>query len=282
VVISQVEAASIMKKYSIIHVPILSFFSKALYRDVGLNWKGVGFGYLLLLLAVCWIPPMVKIHRGFAEFVENEAPAVVNQVPEITITDGQASIQEPQPYYIKAPDSNNVLAVIDTTGSITSLEDANAFCLLTEDSVMWQKSQFETQTMELSEVKSFTLDSDRIMGWLRTAEKFIAVIMYPFALLGEYAYRIAQVLIYAAIGLLFASWCKVSLSYPALLRLAVVAVTPCIIVSTVIALVGTTLPCFLNVLYLVAALAYLFLGVKACSEPSQIEQEHRPPQQMEI
>jgi hypothetical protein len=32
-----------MKKFSIIHLPLMSFFSEALYRDVGLHWKGTGF-----------------------------------------------------------------------------------------------------------------------------------------------------------------------------------------------------------------------------------------------
>jgi hypothetical protein len=40
------------KKYSIFHIPVFSFFSRELYRDVGMHWKGVNFLYLLLLLAI--------------------------------------------------------------------------------------------------------------------------------------------------------------------------------------------------------------------------------------
>ena len=32
-----------MRRYSIFHVPVMSFYSRALYRDVGLRWKGIGF-----------------------------------------------------------------------------------------------------------------------------------------------------------------------------------------------------------------------------------------------
>ena len=268
-----------MKKYSIIHLPFLSFFSKELYRDVGLCWKGVGFAYLLLLLTVCWIPTMVKIHVGFSDFINNEVPPFIEQVPDITITDGEASIQEPQPYYIKAPDSNDVIAIIDTTGTTESLEDANAICLLTRTNVIWRQNEFETRTVDLSNVKNFVLDSDRIMGWLHIAEKFLVIVMYPFALLGSYLYRIVQALIYAAVGLLFASWCKVSLSYAALLRLAIVAVTPCIIVGTVLGLVATSLPWYL---YPAAALAYLFFGVWACSQTPPAEQQFHVPEQTQI
>jgi len=268
-----------MKKYFIIHVPIMSFFSKALYRDVGLYWKGLCFAYLLLLLAICWIPTMVMMHVGFSDFIDNEAPAVIEQVPEITITDGKLSIKEPQPYYIKYPGNDNVMAIIDTTETVESLEDPNAICLVTKTKIIWRQSKVETRTFDLSQVESFVLDSDRIMRWLRTAAKYLVVIIYPFALLGSYVYRIIQALIYAAIGLLFASWCKVSLSYDALLRLAITAVTPCIIVGTILGLVGVSLPAWL---YLAAALGLLFFGVKACSETTQTMEETDVREQLRI
>lgn len=254
---------NIMKKFSIFHVPFMSFFSKELYQDVGLYWKGVNFGYLLLLLAVCWIPAIIKIRTVYSGFVREEAPPIVLQVPEITITDGQVSITESQPYYISDPENDDVLAIIDTTGTIISLEDSNAFCLLTKNSLIARKNKFETQTYDLSQVEHFVLDGDRIMSWLQTSKKFLVIVIYPFALLGSYIYRIVQALIYAAIGLLFASFCKVVLSYNTLLRLATVAVTPCIIAGTVFDLAGVSLPA---PLYLLAALGYLFFGVKAVSQ----------------
>ena len=271
-----------MKKFSIIHIPVLSFFSKDLYRDVGLNWNRICFGYLLLLLAVCWIPAMVRINTGFAGFVKNDAPLVVDQVPEITITDGQVSIKEPQPYYIKIPDTNDILAVIDTTGTINSLEDANSLCLLTKTDFMWRQGTFETRNLDLSQVKSFTLSGDSIMKFLHITKKFLVVIMYPIALLSSYVYRIIQALIFAAIGLLFASLCKVSLSYGALLRLAVVAMTPCMIVKTVFGLAGVHLPCGAGLVYLLIALAYLYFGVYACSQITPDQQQFPFPEQTQM
>ncbi len=270
-----------MKKFSILHIPVLSFFSKELYRDVGLYWKGVNFSYLLLLLAICWIPTMIKIHICLSDFVNNDAPTVVEQVPEITIIDGEVSIKEPQPYYIKDPENGDVLAIIDTAGTIKSLEDPNTICLLTKTNIMWRQGRLETRTIDLSEVKNFVLDSERIMGWLHTAGKFLVIIIYPFALLGSYLYRIVQALIYAAIGLLFALWCKVTLSYATLLRLAVVAVTPCVMVKTILGIAGVHLP-YAGLIYLVAALAYLFFGVHATAQTTGPQQETQFPQQMRI
>ncbi len=269
-----------MKQFSIIHIPVLSFFSKALYRDVGLYWKGVAFAYLLLLLAVCWIPAMIRLHTGFSYFADNIAPAVVEQVPEITIVDGEASIAEPQPYYITYPDSNDVLAIIDTTGTITSLKDTDAICLLTKTSIISRKNPSQTETIKLANVENLILDSARITGWLHTARKFLAIAIYPFALLGSYLYKIIQALIYAAVGLLFALWCKVTLSYKALLRLAIVAVTPCVLVNTVLGLAGVHLP-YAGLIYLMVTLGYLFFGVKASSQPIPLQEKARVPEEIE-
>lgn len=275
------EVQKIMKKFSIIHIPVLSFFSRDLYRDVGLSWKGICFGYLFLLLAVCWIPMMVRIHLGFSGFVENDAPPVIEQIPQITITDGEISIEEPQPYYIRTPDSNEIIGVIDTTGSIESPEDANAFFLLTENSIITRQSDFETRKFDLSQVKSFTISGEGVMKFLDITKNFLAIILYPIALLSSYVYRIIQALIFAAVGLLFTSICKVSLQYGALLRLAVVAMTPCMIVKTVFGMVGVYFPC-IGLLYIVITLAYLYFGVYACSQTPTTIQELKVPDQTQI
>jgi hypothetical protein len=250
-----------MKKYSIIHIPALSFFSKDLYRDVGLNWRGTCLGYLLLLLAICWIPRMFVIHTTLSDLTEDEDfSGFISQVPEIKILNGEVSIQEEQPYYLMAPDTNDVFAIIDTTGAVTSLEDPNVFFLLTKDSLIMRQGTFETRTYNLSQIEEFSINSEDIINFLQVIVKFAVFFMYPFALLFSFIYRIIQALIYGAIGLLFASACKVKFSYDALLRLAVVAVTPCIIVGTILSLAGVSIP---TGLYLVAALLYLFFGVKA-------------------
>jgi len=269
------------RKFSIIHIPVFSFFSKELYSDVGLSWKGVNFSYLLLLLAICWIPTMIKIHAGFTGFVENEAPAFLAQLPEITITDGEVSISEAEPYYLKVPESNDVLAVIDTTGTINSLEDANAVCLLTKTKIMWKKSEVETQTFELSKIEDFVLNSERVMGWLRTANKFLVITIYPAALLGSYVFRIVQALIYGAVGLLFALSCKVRLSYGALVRLAVVAMTPCMLGKTILGMADIHLP-YAGLIFLAITLAYLFFAVKANAEIILTWEESEEPEDMMI
>jgi len=255
-----------MKKFNILHVPLLSFYSRELYRDVGWNWRGVCFGYLFLLLAICTIPKMFILHKGLFNFIDNEASALIEQVPTITIENGQVHIDEPQPYYIKDADGNDILAIIDTTGEIQSLQDTEAFALLTKTKLIHRQSKLEYRTYDLSQVKEFVLDKERITGWLNIIKKLLIPALFPCILLGSYIFRIIQALIYATIGLIFAALCNTKLSYSALLRLAIVAVTPCIIFRIIFECASVELP-MAGLWFFLAAMGFLFFGVKACSQP---------------
>src|SRR5690242_11135557 len=45
-----------MKQFSRLSAISASFYSPDVYRDVVSRWKGYGVLYLLLLLAICWLP----------------------------------------------------------------------------------------------------------------------------------------------------------------------------------------------------------------------------------
>ena len=64
-------------------------------------------------------------------------------------------------------------------------------------------------------------------------------------------------------------------SYDALVRLAVTAVTPCIIINTILTLAGVHLPC-IGVFFLLVALGYLYFGVKVCAKAIAVEYEQEP------
>ncbi len=201
-----------MKRYSIFSPLVLSFFSKNLYQDVGRNWKGTGFAYLLLLLALAWIPTIVQMQLGLMHFVSHDAVGLINQVPRITIKDGTVTTDVETPYFIKDPDNGKIAMIIDLTGKYDSLDGAEAKILLTQHKVVTKQSNNETRIYDLSNIKDFWLDRARLAGWARTFGSTFAVILYPFCVAGSYVFRILQALLYGAIGLLFASQIGVRLN----------------------------------------------------------------------
>ena len=250
----------------------MSFFSKNLYCDVAAQWKGTGFVYLLLLLVVCWIAPISKLNAGLGSFIDNDAPRIISQIPVITIARGTASIEEPQPYYIKDPETGRPLMIIDTTGKITSLAETEAAVLLTKTEGMVRKSEMETRTFSLAQMGDITLNQGLIWELLTGTKKLLFPMLYPFAILGSFMFRIAQALIYGAIGMLFAFMFHSQKPYDALLRLAVVAVTPAIIIKTLVNLFGIVIP-VPALWYFLIATGYLFFGVKAASSYDGSEPE---------
>lgn len=263
-----------MKRYSILHPLYMSFYSAELYQDVGRNWKGVGLGYLLLAMAILQLPLAVKIHLGFSKWVESDANEVVDKIPQITIRHGEVSTNVETPYFIPVPQdpanrlsqTSKYLAVVDLTGKYKSLEDVNTDMLLTKHSLIVRNRPAEVRTYDLSAVESFSVDSARIHGWLNSSRFFVGPAFYGFVLLFSFLYRVAQVALYAAVGIAFARSMNVALAYPALMRLAAVAVTPAMILNEVVDLTPGHIPMW-SLICLAMALGYLYFGIKANAAP---------------
>ena len=235
------------------------------------NKKGIGFAYLFLLLALCWLVIVLAIDNKVDAYFDEYAPGFLVQFPEITILDGKASIRESQPYYIDDPETGRPIAVIDTTGTINSLEQTEAVILLNRESVTIEKNKIETRSFDLNEVGDMVLDRQLLSTWIEATKSYLPAFIYPFALAASSFYRAIQMLIYAAIGLLFASRLRAELEYPQLLRLSVVAVTSSILINTLLWVVGINLP-MAGLIYFGLTMVYLYLGIKATTE-TKPEQE---------
>ena len=75
-----------MRKYSLFHPFILSFFSRDLYIDVGRHWRGYSVVFLAVLAAVEAVPGVLRVHFSFGEFIESESPALTGQIPAFRLS----------------------------------------------------------------------------------------------------------------------------------------------------------------------------------------------------
>lgn len=267
-----------MKRYSFLHAFFMSFFSKSLYQDIGRHWRGTGLLYLFILLVIVWVPTMIRMQIGMSRFVAQEAPQFTNQIPRITITNGVVSTDVPTPYSIKDAQGNPMM-IIDTTGAQRELEDdSTAALLLTRDKVIFRnQARGETRTYDLSGVQSFELDRARVEDWLQTAKLWLVPVLFPILLIFSFAARIIQVLIYAAIGLLFARMMNTNLEYKTSMRLAAVALTPVLLLNLALEFLPFNIPLWW-LLGTLIGLGYLFFAVKSNSEPAPApDQSFTPP-----
>lgn len=251
-----------MRQYSSFQALYQAFFSKSLYKDVGQNWQGVAAGYLLLLLIVVWIPALFFFKFHFDSQTAHSSRDFLKQIPSIRILDGVVSVDKPMPYRITHPKSGKAIAVIDTTGQITSLEQAAAPILVTKDKLMVQKSGQETQIFNLSNVKDVKIDALKVKQFMARMTQWIIYIFFPVLVIITFIYRILQALLFGAVGMLIAKILQVNIFFQQSMRLAVVAMTPAIMLSTLLFIFGISFA-YEYFIYFVISLSYLIFGISA-------------------
>ncbi|MCK5879990.1 MAG: DUF1189 family protein [Holophagae bacterium] len=265
-----------MESYNIFIAPFFSFFHKDFYREVGKNWKGKIFGYLILLQMFCWALVCLHLHTQFSAWIQNEAPKIINQIPHITIVDGEASTDVEQPYTITDPfKSGRVLFVIDTTGAITELDDSMKLGLMTRDHVYFrqQNSLNEVRVYDLSKIDRFELDAAKVSGWADLLRKWMMLAFFPFAVLGAVLYRLFIAVIYSLIGLLINAFLTGKADFGQVYRVSIMAMTPVILLKLVKNLTGIHIPMFWGICVLIT-LFYLAFGLFALKNgPSENEMD---------
>jgi hypothetical protein len=216
---------------------------------------------------------MIQMQRGLTRFVNNEAPRITQQIPRITITKGQVSTDVATPYFIK-DDEGTPLMIIDTTGQHQTLDDSPARVLLTKTKVV-MRDERQTRIYDLAPVESFEVDRTRVEGWLQMMKSWLALAAFPLLLLCSFIFRAIQVLVYAAIGLLFARMLNTNLSYKTLMRLAAVALTPVLLLNLLVEFVPFHVPLWW-LLGTAIGLGYLFFAVKS-NDDSEVTSQYQPP-----
>lgn len=251
----------------------MSYYSGSLYQDVGRNWKGYCFAYLMLLLSLCLIPETFKIHAALSDFIDSEAPKFVSQTPTITISKGKASVPLKAPYFINYPDKTGPFAVIDTTGRFTSLDTTTATMLLTGTKLFIRKGPAEIRSFDLSPVDDLVIDQKLIYSWIRIIRDWSVFVFYPFVLFFTFLLQVVQVFMCALSGTLFAKRFKVDLNYQALVRLAAVSFTPAVVLQAAHSLLDIDFPHSSFISFLIAT-GYLYYAVGMVSEEEN-EINHR-------
>ena len=245
----------------------LAPFSPALWRDVGQRWRGIGLLYMTLLLTITWVAVGVMLHRGYQAFLRDDAPLIVDQIPAVTINKGVVSIDRPEPYEIVNPETGETLVLFDTSGETTEPPENAPSVLVAQSEIILRKNEREVETHSLKEIDSLYLDANRVRGWLDGLGKWAVPAIVLIGLIGSIIWRLILMLITALIGLAFASGFNAPLSYAALMRLSAIAMTPAILLGTILTLTGVDLP-FGTMIGIGLTIGYLALAIKANGQPT--------------
>lgn len=251
-----------MRSYNILQAIFMSFYSKNLYRDVAINWGGKAFLYLLFLLALSWIAVTYQIQHGINQIYYRNSDKIIAQIPILHIQEGKVSTPENRPYFIKDPDTNKEIAVIDTTGQYTTLEQTQTTLLVTKDTIITRTKPDEIKSFEIANSVNGIINPEQVNSFVKAYIGYAWIILFLFFVIFSYFYRIIQALIYALIGKIFSSIMGIRLTYGQIILIAMVAITPVIIVSSLFEFFNVSFP-YHNLFYFALALIYLCYGISA-------------------
>lgn len=243
---------------------VMSLYSPAFYRDVARNWGGFGFWYLVLLLTVTWIPVLAQMQISFREKVNTEFPEVIKNCPTITIKNGQASSDAPQPYEVVDPKTNQLIFVFDTTGKIKSLRDTKAKILLTENKLYMVDDMGREQVHDLRELPDFQFSKELLQSWAEWLSNWVGLLSYPFVMIGSLFRAIVLILIAAILGLIFNSAFGSQVTFGGLMRMAAVGLTLSMYIDVGLSFAKVAVPFWFLIALLLTTL-YVAFGTKAAS-----------------
>lgn len=247
------------------HLPVRSFYCKRLYRDVSTRWTGGNLLYLCLLLAVCLIPAANNRVRHAKSVIDDKAEVFLMQIPPMRLAEGKLTVDAPQPYSII--EDNETVLLIDTTGQTDSLADVPALALLTADRLYVRNEQHAYVTYELARFKEAEFDRAVAETIIEQTKRWIAPTWYLVSYLINVVLFLAAAFGLGGLALALARKLNRTLDYWAGVRLAVVALTPPMILAAVLETVQRPL---MFLAYAALAVAYLFLAVSSAKK-------NRPP-----
>lgn len=222
-----------MKQFGPLQALYLSFFSADLYRDVAKHWKGIGLLYLVLLLAITWLPSGFRVFSGLKAFSTDKGAALAQQMPRITISNGEMRADPPGRHELKEPATGEVFGVIDDTIDQVPDEAPGDMMVLTRKEFgTFQRNQ--RRVWKLQPGVNYELSSADVQQFLSRAPYWAAPTAYVAGVAGSLVFRTLQILLYGAIGLWFAGRAKAAIDYTTAVRLAAVAVTPVIVLRTIL------------------------------------------------
>lgn len=239
----------------------LAFYSRPFYRNVARFARGMLIGYFLFLICIAWVPQTISLGNDFREFLDNEAPKYLRQMPKITIRGGKASIAEPVPYYIQSPDGSP-FAIIDTSGTIRALPEGKTMFLVTEMHLIVRTTETSVKEMSLADFGDVDIDRQSVTEWLEAFSSVFAIILFPFAVFFSFLLHLPLVFVCTLYGNIITKRFGLVLDFKSLFRLAVVAFTPAMILQTAHGALDIPFPYRIPITLLVS-LGYLSYGIFA-------------------
>lgn len=246
-----------------------SLYSKDFYREAAERRTGSGFSFLALLALIQSLVYVLAIAVFMLGLSSNWINDVIEQTPEVTVKNGELSIDKPSPYHIKADE--RTIIVIDTVNYNNKSADQifgemkknDWYALATKTKIFTSKEEhtkYEVHDLSKDSTKDMKFNKDDVHKWAKIfsilALPIGAVVIFLFLWL----YKIVQMLIYSLIGLLFRSILDRKLEYSAIQRLVSYALWPAMLIGIFLGFIGLAFWPFFSI---AITTGYIYFALKS-------------------
>jgi hypothetical protein len=224
-------------------------------------------GYLFILVVLSTAATTTSLTLKLRDLVKRLEPHL-DQIPTITIRNGQASADVEQPWVKRLGSDDNgheIVLIIDTTGERDDFaaREVGIFLKRTE---LLVKSDDQRRIISLDRFPDTTIGPDVVRDFIKRTMRrlpfYIAAVLFAYYLFVKFT----QALLLVLAALIGASR-KRALGFGALFSVAVYALTPAVLLDCSLPFVKWHLPMFW-LIYMAIAVAYAILGgQRAAAEP---------------
>ncbi len=237
----------------------LAFYSRDAYIRAAREWKGIGFGYLFMLILLSTVCIGIWVHTWTNVAIAQVEKLILPQLPTMTFKDGHLTIDKELPYVITVNNTN--LIRFDRTSAQPADPAEYAPLIVGETGV----AHYEPGTRRFKEwifkkIWSAVIDPLGIAKHIKFLKTWLGVIVALVLLPIHFGVVACQTLLLGAIGRIFTSTMSFILSYSKLVRISVVAVTPGVVLGTFLIVANQFFPLWFGI-YGIMAVIYLFYGV---------------------
>jgi len=246
----------------------MSFYSRHLYREVFEQWRGIGLVFIFILSLIQAIVATSQIDAQIDIFVRDYAPALVSQLPQLTIHDGLASTPEPKPYDILEPQTSKRLALINTSLEQTPKDLGDTPLFIGKTSFVLTNPGKEAQTFEFSKARNIVIEQIGVFRVLKFISDWGAILFFPILLTFQTLVFMLEVLFFSLFALISFRTSPVKATYASMLRLTAVALTPATLFSLILT-VFLPPDAISSFTYVLLAVGYITYAVYVAKNPEK-------------
>ncbi len=237
----------------------LAFYSKHTYIRAAREWKGIGFGYLFVMIFLSTLCIGIWVHTWTNVAIAQVEKLILPQMPTMTFKEGHLTIDKELPYVISVNGTNIVR--FDKTSAQPSDPAEFAPLVLGETSFShYVRGTGMVKEWIYKKVFSAIIEPLGIAKHIAFLKTWLGLIVALVLLPIHFSFVACQTLLLGAIGRVFTSTMNFILSYSKLVRISVVAVTPGVVLGTLLIVTNQFFPLWLGI-YGIMAAVYLFYGV---------------------